>query len=217
MPGEINLTVMELLSARMCHDLISPVSAIANGIELVTEFEDEMKGEALSLIGDSAQSASRLLQFYRAAFGSARSAQGGILTLAEARQRVLDAVGGGRIQVDWPEETETDGRLVGRLGLKLLMNMALAGSDILPGNGILRVTLMAGPNGLDADIRAEKAGLALSDDLRGALTGQAAIESLSAKSVVSYLCWLLAQDIGQDLEVTDGGLGPCLHCLLAWA
>ncbi len=216
MSGEINLTVMELLSARMCHDLISPVSAIANGIELVTEFEDEMKGEALSLIGDSAQSASRLLQFYRAAFGSARSAQGGILTLAEARQRTLDAVGGGRIRVDWPEETDTGGRYVSRLGLKLLMNLVLAGSDILPGDGVLRVILVAGPNGLDSEVRAEKAGLALSDELRGALTGQVVAENLTAKSVVSYLCWLLAADIGHDLEVTDGGLGPCLRCLLTW-
>lgn len=217
MSEEFNLSVMELLSARMCHDLISPVSAIANGIELVTEFGDEMKGEALSLIGDSAQSASRLLQFYRAAFGSARSAQGGILTLAEARQRTLDAVGGGRIQIDWPEGTDTGGQNVGRLGLKLLMNMALAGSDILPGDGLLRVTLLPGPNGLDAEIRAEKAGLALNDEMRNALTGEAAPEDLSAKSVVAYLCWLVARDLGHSLEVTDGGLGPCLRCLLPWA
>jgi hypothetical protein len=124
---------------------------------------------------------------------------------------------GGRIQIDWPEETDTGGRYVGRLGLKLLMNLVLAGSDILPRDGILRVILTAGPNGLDAEIRAEKAGLALTEEFRNVLTGQVAVEALSAKNVVSYLCWLLAEDTGQNLEVTDGGLGPCLRCLLAWA
>ena len=59
MAAVVDIRLIELLSARMCHDLISPVSAIGNGVELMTEFDDQMQGEALGLIGESAQAAAR--------------------------------------------------------------------------------------------------------------------------------------------------------------
>src|SRR5262249_20691057 len=65
----IDLRVVELLHARLCHDLIGPVSAISNGVELLADEEPEFVRDAIALVGDSARKASRRLQFYRFAYG----------------------------------------------------------------------------------------------------------------------------------------------------
>lgn len=217
MIGEIDMKVMELLSARICHDLISPISAIANGIELVTEFDDAMQGEALGLIGDSAGSASRLLQFYRAAFGSARSAEGGTLGIAEARRRTLDCLGAGRICIQWPEDTGHTLRPVDRVGLKLLMNLVLAACDVLPGDGRVNITLEPTDRGLKTEVMVEKEGLSLGEQFRDAFRGSVSPEALSPKSIVAYYCWLIARDIGGELEVIDGSVGIAITATLRWA
>jgi hypothetical protein len=82
----------------MCHDLISPVLAIGNDVELVTGFDYGMQGKALRLIGESDAAASRLLQCYRAAFGAARSSDGSPFGLAGAPP--ADPTAGQVIQAD---------------------------------------------------------------------------------------------------------------------
>src|SRR5712691_824923 len=65
----IDLRVVELLAARLCHDLIGPISAISNGVELLADEEPEFARDAVALVGDSARKASGRLQFYRFAYG----------------------------------------------------------------------------------------------------------------------------------------------------
>src|ERR1700745_1622078 len=76
MSESIDLRVVELLAARLCHDLIGPVAAVGNGAELLAEEEPEFIRDAVSLVGDSAKKASRRLQFHRCAWGFS----GGALT-----------------------------------------------------------------------------------------------------------------------------------------
>src|SRR5271154_748552 len=68
MSRAIDLRVVELLAARLCHDLIGPVSAISNGVELLADEAPGFARDAVALIGDSAKKASRALQFYRFAY-----------------------------------------------------------------------------------------------------------------------------------------------------
>src|SRR5581483_10965798 len=63
------LRVAELLAARICHDLISPITAIANGAELLGEDDPDFAREAVALVGQSARNANARLQFFRFAFG----------------------------------------------------------------------------------------------------------------------------------------------------
>ena len=71
------LDLAALLCSRVCHDLISPVGAIVNGLEVLEEEKDEATKEfALDLIKSSAGTASKKLQFCRIAFGAAGSAEG---------------------------------------------------------------------------------------------------------------------------------------------
>lgn len=202
-PTKIDLRILELLSARICHDLISPVSAINNGVELVTELGDGMQGEVLELIGESARSASRWLQFYRAAFGSARGTDGAPLGLIEARRRTLDCLPTARIEIDWPERIEANQHVIARDGIKLLLNMLLVAVDLLPGAGRIRVGFEPGNDGLKVQIEATKDGLVLDDGFRRALAGSIDTVALTPRSVVAHLCWICAKESNGDLKVAD--------------
>src|SRR5260370_23680454 len=69
MTQPIDLRVLELLAARLCHDLMGPLAAIANGVELLAEEDPDFVRDAVALVGESARKANRRLQFYRFAYG----------------------------------------------------------------------------------------------------------------------------------------------------
>src|SRR5258708_27034993 len=71
----IDLRVLELLAARLCHELISPIGAIANGVELLGEDDPEFVRDATALIGHSAKKAGQRLQFYRLAYASSATSE----------------------------------------------------------------------------------------------------------------------------------------------
>src|SRR5258708_33740193 len=79
MTRPIDLRVIELLSARLCHDLIGPVAAISNGAELLADEEPEFVRDAIALVGDSARKASTRLQFYRFAYGFSGGGLAGLM------------------------------------------------------------------------------------------------------------------------------------------
>src|SRR5260370_2358708 len=79
MTRPIDLRVMGVLSARLCHDLIGPVAAISNGAELLVDEEPEFVRDAVALVGDSARKASRRLQFYRFAYGFSGGGLAGLM------------------------------------------------------------------------------------------------------------------------------------------
>ncbi len=78
MGGAVEFRVLELLNARLCHELVSPVGAINNGVELLGEDDPDFVRDAIALIGQSARKAGQRLQFYRFAYGTSVSASGGI-------------------------------------------------------------------------------------------------------------------------------------------
>jgi histidine phosphotransferase ChpT len=218
MPALVDIRLLELISARMCHDLISPVSAIGNGVELVTEFDDGMQGEALGLIGESAAVASRLLQFYRAAFGSARSADGSPLGLAEARQRTIECFGGGRIVIDWPGDVDLGGKVLSRPGIKLLLNLMLAAHDMLPGSGRISVRFSKLADGLETEVALLKEGFRLGEAFRQAFDGERdGTDGLTPRTVVAHLCRKLADGEGIPLDIRDMQDGLSLKVRLGWA
>lgn len=202
MAFQLDSRVTELLCARLCHDLIGPVAAINNGVELVTDFGDEMQGEAIALIGESATKASNLLQFYRVAFGSARNAEGTGIGLGEARERALDALTSDRIAIDWPTPSVPDGGpgTASRLAVKLVLNLVLLGTEVLPGSGKVAVAVRT-DKPASVDVTAEREGLVLEADLSEVLGGHASVEDLTARTVQAYLTRSLAESIGRGLRI----------------
>ena len=118
------LDLAALLCSRVCHDLISPVGAIVNGIEVMEEDKDEeTKTFALDLIKKSAYQASAKLQFCRLAFGAAGSA-GAQIDLGDAEKAARGLIEDGKTTLVW----NLPRQLLAKNRVKLLLNMLLIGA-----------------------------------------------------------------------------------------
>ena len=201
MEFKLHPKITELLCARLCHDMISPVSAINNGVELVTEFSDDLKGEALELIAESARKASSHLQFFRVAYGSARSADGSGIGLGEARRRTLDALGGERITIDWPETVVADEDAIPREGVKLIINLVMLATELLPGAGGVAFRATRDGDAFDVTVTASKEGLSLARDYAAALDLDVDVETLTPRTVQAYYACVLAKSCGEGLQI----------------
>src|ERR1700740_267800 len=129
------LDLAALLCSRVCHDLISPVGAIVNGLEVLEEEKnEETKTFALDLIKKSAQQASAKLQFCRLAFGAAGSA-GAQIELGDAEKVARGLIEDGKITIVWNLQRE----LVPKNRAKLLLNMLMVAVGAVPRGGTLTV------------------------------------------------------------------------------
>ncbi len=96
MPDKPDLT--SLLGSRICHDLISPIGAISNGLELLM-MDGGQGGPEMVLISESVANANARIRFFRVAFGLAQGDQR--IGRAEAQSILSDMTRGGRLQIDW--------------------------------------------------------------------------------------------------------------------
>jgi len=129
------LDLAALLCSRVCHDLISPVGAIVNGLEVLEEDKDEeTKVFALDLIKKSAHQASAKLQFCRLAFGAAGSA-GAQIDLGDAEKVARGLLADDKTAIAWNLPRE----LLPKNRVKLLLNMLLIAGGCIPRGGTLKV------------------------------------------------------------------------------
>lgn len=98
-----------LIGSRICHDLISPIGAIGNGVELLM-MDGAARTPELALIAESVASANARIRFFRIAYGQAGSDQR--IARGEVAGIVSDMTRGGRLQVEWLGESELSRREV---------------------------------------------------------------------------------------------------------
>ena len=126
-----------LLCSRVCHDIISPVGAIINGLEVLDEDNgEEMREFAFILIRKSARQASAKLQFARLAFGAAGSA-GAEIDLADAEKVARGYMEGEKAEFAW----EAPRVLMPKNLVKLLLNLVLLAATAIPRGGLVKVTV----------------------------------------------------------------------------
>src|SRR5580704_15356134 len=129
------LDLAALLCSRVCHDLISPIGAIVNGLEVLEEDKDEeTKVFALDLIKKSAQTASAKLQFCRLAFGAAGSA-GAQIDLGEAGTVARGLLADDKTKITW----NLPRVLMAKNQVKLLLNMLMIAVGTIPRGGMITV------------------------------------------------------------------------------
>jgi len=145
-PGLLALGALDLaalLCSRVCHDLISPVGAIVNGIEVLEEDNDEeTRNFALDLIKKSSRNASARLQFCRLAFGAAGSA-GAQIDTGDGEKVSRGLLEDEKIKITWnlPRELRPKNQV------KLLLNMMLVAAGAIPRGGTLTVDPVEGSHG----------------------------------------------------------------------
>ena len=195
-----DLELAALLCSRVCHDVISPVGAIANGLEILAEEDDEeMRQMAFDLLRRSAGQASAKLQFCRLAFGAAGSA-GSTFDLGEAGDIARMFVGEEKIKLDWamPHESRDKGEV------KLLLNLMLMAMSAIPRGGLVTVGLDDGR----LTVRATGDKAKLPDASMQVLAGDIDAAAIDARLVQVYYTTRLADQAGYaiDTEIGSDGL-----------
>ena len=187
-----NTSLAASVSSRICHDLVSPVGAIVNGVDLVREMGAGEHSEAIGMIGQSAERASALLQLYRIAFGTAEAEAQGVArgTLAE-HSAVLFAPP--RIVLEW---LGRDGPALPRREARLVSLLLLCARSILGMRGsILLRTSSRSAMPLSLEVIADS--LSSSAEMLGLLDGQANGDRVSPRTVE----FVLARDAAHELNV----------------
>jgi histidine phosphotransferase ChpT len=196
-----------LLCSRLCHDLLSPVGALNNGIELlVDEHDPEMRARCLELLGESARASANKLKFFRLAFGAAGGFADEVDT-REARVAIEGLFGGdGRIQLGWMVDEPT----MSKSALKVLLNIVLIAGDALVRGGRLDVGAERHNGGLDIVVRAEGSRIVLDPELKSVLHGEMSEDAIAPRAAAAWLVHLLVREGGGQVQVMDGDEGMLL-------
>jgi histidine phosphotransferase ChpT len=193
-----DLDLAALLCSRVCHDIISPVGAIANGLELMDdpETDPDMRATALDMVRNSAKTATAKLKFCRIAFGASGSA-GAHIDLSEAGDTAKAFVGEEKVKLDWQAPRENRPKQE----VKLLLNMLLLAIAGIPRGGLVTVSIEGKALSVTATGERAKLPQAMIDVLSGSVT----LDAIDARLVQPYYTRVLAENAGLDVKYVMTG------------
>jgi histidine phosphotransferase ChpT len=193
----IDFRVLELLNARLCHELVSPVGAINNGVELLDEEDPDFVRDAIQLIGQSARKASQRLQFYRFAYGTTSSSAGASAP-GSGRDLATGLLEGGKVRCEWLSEAA----ILPIDWQRLACNMLVLAAEVLPRGGSVTVrTLREGASGIEVEADGEV--INVTPEMRAALDKQTAVDELTSRTIQPYFTALLAGQLGARLALVE--------------
>ena len=193
-----------LLCSRLCHDLLSPVGALNNGLELLTDETDpDMRARCLDLLGESARASANKLKFFRLAFGAA-GGFGDSVDAREAKAAIEGLFGSdGKVAINWMVEEAT----LSKPAIKVLLNLVLIAGDALVRGGRLDIGAEVVVNRTEIAVRAEGPRLVLDPELRTALTGETSDDALTPRAAAAWLVHRIAVDSGGIAMVSPTDTG----------
>ena len=188
-----------LLCSRLCHDLLSPVGALNNGLELMADEQDpEMRERCLELLNESARASANKLKFFRLAFGAA-GGFGDQIDTREAKAALEGLFGADkRVELGW---VVADDELP-KGAVKLLLNLALIAGDALVRGGRLDVGAERG-GGLELVIRAEGPRILLDPTLRETILTGGSNGTVEPRAVGAWLAHELAAQADGEIRLSD--------------
>ncbi|MDP6691850.1 MAG: histidine phosphotransferase family protein, partial [Alphaproteobacteria bacterium] len=200
-----DLMLLSLLCSKLCHDLVGPVSAVGNGVEILEdELDPQMRQQAIGLLAHSAELAANRLKFMRLAFGAA-GGDGVAISISEARQTAADFLADGRGELDWPSVPDEGNLGPDKTGVKILLNLILIANDMIPRGGQVRVALARGERDgravINAEVRSNGTGARLGDGVEVAFDTASDSSVLNPKSAPARLAASLAQSAGSSISV----------------
>ncbi|HET7848280.1 MAG TPA: histidine phosphotransferase family protein [Pseudolabrys sp.] len=194
------LDLAALLCSRVCHDLISPIGAIVNGLEVLAEDNDaETQQFALELIKKSSRTASAKLQFCRIAFGAAGSA-GAQIDLGDAEAIARGFFEDDRTRLAW----NLPRALLPKNRVKLLLNLLLIAGQAIPRGGQLTVDPVGSGETMGFRIRAAGLNARIPPAVPALLAVQPG-EGVDAHRIQPFYAGLLAQAAGVVASIAADG------------
>jgi histidine phosphotransferase ChpT len=196
-----------LLCSRLCHDLMSPIGALNNGIELLADESDpEMREKCLELLADSARASANKLKFFRLAFGAA-GGFGEEIDTHEAEVALEGLFGPERrIELGWVVSNDK----LPKDAVKLLLNLAMLAGDALVRGGRLDVGAERRDGEIELAVRAEGPRILLDPVLRETLVNGVSVGPVEPRAAGAWLAHNLITDAGGSFQLSEPGREPLL-------
>lgn len=193
-----------LLCSRLCHDLLSPVGALNNGIELLADETDaDMRARVFDLLSESARASANKLKFFRLAFGAA----GGFGEMVDAREAKAAIEGllidNKRTAFSWLVEAEA----LPKAAIKVLLNLALIASEALVRGGTLAVGAEENGGHVEIVVQIEGPRIILDPELRETLTDGERDGGITPRAAAAYLVHTIAAAAGGAVQVSEPAEG----------
>lgn len=194
-PSDLELAA--LISSKICHDVISPVGAIYNGLEILGEDNDaSARDYAMDVIRNVTVQASARLQFARFAFGAAGSA-GAEIDLQTAKEISEGFIGDAKHKLAWVSPAG----FLPKNQVKLLLNLVAISVNALPRGGDIAVSIEEDLSAPNFKIECSGPRSRPPQHLPEMIAGN--IPEIDAMSVQAYYTWRLAQNVGSTISITQ--------------
>ena len=195
-----------LLCSRVCHDVISPVGAIVNGLEVLEDEKDpDMRAFAVDLIKKSAHTASARLQFCRLAFGAAGSA-GASIDTGDAEKVARNLFADDRTTMEWTAPRV----LMPKNKVKLVLNLCLIAAAAIPRGGQLVVTIQGGEAATQIMVSSKGPNMRLAHSVPALLEGKPENDTVDAHGIQAFYTGLVARTAGMNIDVRNDAEGIVL-------
>jgi histidine phosphotransferase ChpT len=194
-----------MLCSRLCHDMLSPVGALANGLELLADEQDpQMRARCMELLEQSARISADKLKFFRLAFGAA-GGFGEAIPIDEARSVIEALVADNkRIEINWaiPEPS------LPKPAVKVLLNLAQIALDSLVRGGTLDIGAERREGAVEIVTRARGDRIAFDEPIGRALQGDLAPADITSRTAAAHMIAVLAEEMqgGLQYKLGDGAL-----------
>jgi histidine phosphotransferase ChpT len=203
MTSQTDLAAM--LCSRLCHDLLSPVGAIANGLELLADEQDPaMRARCIELIEQSARISTEKLKFFRLAYGAA-GGFGEAIPIDEA-QSVIEALAAEtkQVTVNWAIAEPS----LPKPAIKVLLNLAHIALDALVRGGVLDIGAERRDGAIEIVARARGERIAFDESIGRALQGDRHASPITSRTAAAHMIALLAEEMegGLQYKLGDGVL-----------
>lgn len=203
--ASIELSIVQMLCSRLCHDLAGPAGAVGAGVDLLGEAAAGPDPEALDLVVFGARQLSSRLSYYRVAFGSGGTAANlswpGVRSLAESLFE------GSRVDLVWSQPTQAATKSLPSDIYRLATLLILVGSEALPRGGTLALTAAPVHAGCLLSLSVSGASVVLNKDVATALRGEGN-DLVTSRTVTAFYAARLAKTLGAtiDIEALDGSM-----------
>lgn len=186
-----------LLCSRLCHDLLSPVGALSNGLELLADEKDpEMRQRCFELLEQSARISADKLKFFRLAYGAA-GGFGDAVPAEEPRSLIAALVAGNeRLRLEWAVGEPA----LPKPAVKVLLNLASIAIDALVRGGTLAVGAENRDGATEIAVRASGPKLAFDGTIGKALDGSLDERDLTGRTAPAHMIRLLAEELGGGVQ-----------------
>lgn len=188
-----------LLCSRLCHDLLSPVGALNNGLELMADEKDpEMRARCFELLEQSARTSAGKLKFFRLAFGSAGGF--GDEIAADEIRAAIEGIVNDRTTLGWLVSDTS----FPKPAAKILLNLTLVAVDAMVRGGQLDIGAERRDDVIEIVVRGAGARITIDPEIRLALEGDMNERNVSSRTAAAWMTQGMARSAGGAIMVESG-------------